>query len=303
MSRPGERCLPALDALAHAAAERALQAVRDDAAQAAWPPQNTTLAPQPRPTQESARTPDADGAHGANRMPQAAWTPKPLPPLWALDATAGNGHDTLFLARSLTACAGRLLAVDIQPQALERSAARLTEAGFDWQRLEMHDLDSAAPDAPATALTVPPSSDTLTESRPSVTVSAPVLLLLADHAMLDTVLKTLAIEGKLAVALFNLGFLPGSDKRRVTTAAGTLAALEAVETALAPGGLISLHLYTGHPGGEDEAEAVLEHAARLPRAEWRVLRLSQHNKPRAAEHLLLLEHWPPRLDRGLFVPS
>lgn len=338
MSRPGGRCLPALDALAHAVAARALQAVQDDMAQAAkqavqtgqtgsLPPEKADFAPSSRPAQAS-RTPDTAGTcragetHDANEAADAArphHASGAKTPLWALDATAGNGHDSLFLARSLSAFAhGRLLAVDIQPQALERTAARLTQAGFVCQRLDQPESDNPCSEAspspaaltawppstgrietpspaaratPSSAreVTGPASSTTLTECRPSVTVSAPVLLLQADHATLGPVLDTLALGGRLAVALFNLGFLPGSDKRRVTTAAGTLAALEAVEKALAPGGLISLHLYTGHPGGEDEAEAVLEHAARLPRTDWRVLRLSQHNKPRAAEHLLLLE--------------
>lgn len=47
----------------------------------------------------------------------------------AVDATAGNGHDTLFLARQVGA-GGRVDAFDIQPRALEHTRQRLDEAGI-----------------------------------------------------------------------------------------------------------------------------------------------------------------------------
>lgn len=46
--------------------------------------------------------------------------------LVAIDATAGNGHDTLLLARGLGP-SGRVHAFDLQPQALEAAKARLQE--------------------------------------------------------------------------------------------------------------------------------------------------------------------------------
>ena len=46
----------------------------------------------------------------------------------ALDATAGNGHDALFLAR-LVGPQGHVTALDIQPQAVDATNARLAAAG------------------------------------------------------------------------------------------------------------------------------------------------------------------------------
>lgn len=46
-----------------------------------------------------------------------------------VDATCGNGHDTEFLCR-LAGPAGRVLALDIQPAAVEATRARLTAAGL-----------------------------------------------------------------------------------------------------------------------------------------------------------------------------
>lgn len=45
-----------------------------------------------------------------------------------VDATMGNGHDTLLLSR-LSGPTGRVLAFDIQPEALENTKRRLSEAG------------------------------------------------------------------------------------------------------------------------------------------------------------------------------
>ena len=47
----------------------------------------------------------------------------------AIDATMGNGHDTLFMARQV-APHGRVIAFDIQPVAIENTRARLAGEGL-----------------------------------------------------------------------------------------------------------------------------------------------------------------------------
>ncbi|MEG1274731.1 MAG: GNAT family N-acetyltransferase [Ruthenibacterium sp.] len=47
---------------------------------------------------------------------------------FAIDATAGNGHDTVFLAR-LVGEEGRVLALDVQPRAVEATRAAAQQAG------------------------------------------------------------------------------------------------------------------------------------------------------------------------------
>ncbi|HBS92399.1 MAG TPA: hypothetical protein DG577_07380 [Firmicutes bacterium] len=56
-----------------------------------------------------------------------------------VDATAGNGHDTLFLAK-LTGPGGRVHAFDIQKKALANTRALLEKNGLE-QRVSLH-LDS-----------------------------------------------------------------------------------------------------------------------------------------------------------------
>lgn len=51
------------------------------------------------------------------------------PGSFAVDATAGNGGDTAFLCR-LVGEGGRVLAMDIQPQAVENTRARLLAEGL-----------------------------------------------------------------------------------------------------------------------------------------------------------------------------
>ena len=51
---------------------------------------------------------------------------------FAVDATAGNGHDTLFLAEKVGS-AGRVYAVDVQKDALAATAKLLEKKGADEQ--------------------------------------------------------------------------------------------------------------------------------------------------------------------------
>ena len=47
---------------------------------------------------------------------------------WALDGTAGNGHDTLFLV-NLVGDAGKVFAFDVQKSSLEKTLSRLEATG------------------------------------------------------------------------------------------------------------------------------------------------------------------------------
>lgn len=51
-----------------------------------------------------------------------------------IDATCGNGHDTLFLARLVTS--GQVFAFDISPVAIAKTTARLEEHGV-FQRVQL----------------------------------------------------------------------------------------------------------------------------------------------------------------------
>lgn len=60
----------------------------------------------------------------------------------AVDATMGNGHDTLFLAR-LVGDGGKVHAFDIQAEAAASTRRRLADAAIPPERCELHLADHA----------------------------------------------------------------------------------------------------------------------------------------------------------------
>ncbi|MEM7602799.1 MAG: class I SAM-dependent methyltransferase [Verrucomicrobiota bacterium] len=151
----------------------------------------------------------------------------------AIDATVGNGHDTLFLA-NLVGPKGKVIGFDIQSQAIRSTRER-------------------------------------TASLKQVS------LIQAGHeAMGDTV------DGEAGAVMFNLGYLPSGDKSVTTLPATTLEALESAKEILAPYGMISIALYTGHTGGNAEAEAVEDWCQNLPQDHYAVAKyhfINQRNSP------------------------
>lgn len=146
----------------------------------------------------------------------------------AIDATAGNGHDTLKMA-FLVGSSGEVWGIDIQETAIASTRARLEAEGLADR----------------------------------------VRLVHADHARFlgDPGLK----EGQEAGALvFNLGYLPGSDKEITTRPETTIAALSAGLRLLKPDGILLVTAYRGHPGGLAEATAVETWGRSLDPTAWSV---------------------------------
>jgi predicted methyltransferase len=139
----------------------------------------------------------------------------------AVDATAGNGHDTLFLAKAVGA-SGHVYSFDIQQEALEHTRHRLHSEG----------------------------------------VEARVTLYRRGHQFMREVLPK-QVYGRVAAMMFNLGYLPRGDRQVTTRAETTITALEQGLPLLAPYGVCTLVLYTGHPGGEKEADAVISFTKEL----------------------------------------
>jgi hypothetical protein len=88
--------------------------------------------------------------------------------------------------------------------------------------------------------------------------------------------------------MFNLGYLPGASKEIMTRSETTLAALKQALTHLKMHGLVTLVLYPGHPGGEEEAEAVRSYAQQLPQA-FAVTGYARINSLSPAPELIVIE--------------
>lgn len=144
-----------------------------------------------------------------------------------VDATAGGGVDTLFLAR-LAGPGGRVFAFDVQAAALARTRRRLDEAAAAGERL------------------------------------AEAELVLAGHERMAERIPA-DLHGRVAAVMFNLGYLPGAEETVITLTETTLAALEAALALLRPGGVLTIVVYPGHAGGDAEAVAVVAWAAAVPR--------------------------------------
>ncbi|MGC9450931.1 MAG: tRNA (mnm(5)s(2)U34)-methyltransferase [Oceanipulchritudo sp.] len=142
-----------------------------------------------------------------------------------VDATAGNGLDTEFLARAVSP-GGKVYAIDIQQSALDATAARLGAKGLQEC----------------------------------------VRLIRGDHSRLGRLLPS-ATAGRIRLVCFNLGYRPGGDHAITTRRESTLPALRESLDLLEAGGVLSVMVYRGHPGGMDEAGAVEDFMSALP-AGW-----------------------------------
>ncbi|GAB2698247.1 class I SAM-dependent methyltransferase [Paenibacillus thermoaerophilus] len=172
----------------------------------------------------------------------------------AVDATVGNGVDTLFLCKRVGP-RGAVYGCDIQPQAIERARRRLAEG---------------LPEPPRTLDLQCRSHHELRELVP------------AEHA------------GRVDAVMFNLGYLPGYEDESgaapvITVPATTLPALEAALELLRPGGVLTVVLYPGHDGGGEEAAAVEAWASALPQERCQALRYQFQNRRASAPYLLAVE--------------
>ncbi|WP_019414317.1 class I SAM-dependent methyltransferase [Paenisporosarcina sp. TG20] len=151
-----------------------------------------------------------------------------------VDATAGNGHDTLFLAQ-LVGSSGHVYAFDIQKTAVDATLLRLGD-------LRNH-----------------------------------TTVIQTGH---ESISKFVTKE--ISVAVFNLGYLPGSDHSIITRPATTIEAIEGSLHLLKVGGLIVLVVYHGHEGGNLERDALLDYVKTLSQSTFQVLKyefINQKNNP------------------------
>ncbi len=131
-----------------------------------------------------------------------------------IDATCGNGYDSLFLAQhALTETAGALHCFDIQSHALQITEKRL-KSGFSdaiYQRIHFYHC---------------------------------------SHENLS--FPDLSID----LVCYNLGYLPGGDKKITTGGVSTISSLRSALRIIKKSGLISVTCYPGHEEGKNETEMV-----------------------------------------------
>ncbi|MGM0167814.1 hypothetical protein IGI39_002798 [Enterococcus sp. AZ135] len=155
---------------------------------------------------------------------------------YVIDATMGNGNDTLFLAE-LVGATGHVYAFDIQEQAVQNTREKLA----DYAKRST--------------------------------------LFLAGH---ETIEENISVDQPIRAAIFNLGYLPKSNKQIITLPETTKQAMTAILKRLTVGGRMIIVIYYGHEGGETEKNDVLHFCQDLPQENFSVLNyqfINQKNNP------------------------
>ncbi|CAA9890653.1 putative rRNA methylase [Candidatus Methylobacter favarea] len=164
----------------------------------------------------------------------------------AIDATAGNGHDTLFLAEQISP-SGKVYSFDIQQAALEATHARFRQ----------------------------------TKSHECLT------LIHASHAEMSEKIPA-RHHGRIRACMFNLGYLPGGDKRLITRTESTLAALTSASQILSGQGIMTVIAYPGHAGGDQETIQVKNWCEQLSPEQFKISIIYGHEPKDSDPRLFLI---------------
>lgn len=167
-----------------------------------------------------------------------------------IDATVGNGIDTHFLA-TLVGPNGVVYGFDVQEAALANARQRLQTNGI-WN------------------------------------VNTIRLFAIGHQELMDNIDSNHI--GTVSGVMFNLGYLPGSSEQHlITLPATTILALESSCSVLKKGGLITIVIYPGHDGGEQEAMVVEQWVTHLPQFQFDVVRYQFLNRKKGTPYVIAIE--------------
>jgi SAM-dependent methyltransferase len=162
--------------------------------------------------------------------------------LYFVDATCGNGYDTLFLCK-LAGPKGHVKAFDIQKLAIERTKT-LLESKLDYTNYE---------------------------------------IILDSHEFISKY-----INDKIDCAVFNLGYLPNSDKEIITRGDTTVAAISNLLPHLKNNGRIFIATYVAHDSGY-EINEISNYLSSLDKSMYNVLHIKLINKENSPPELFIIE--------------
>lgn len=180
-------------------------------------------------------------------LAHAYWKKHLKPGDTAIDATCGNGYDTLFLAKSILSSdhGGQVIAIDSQEEAINNTKLHI-KAELPPQ---LHDKVHFYHQCHSSFPHVAPAS--------------------------------------VALIVYNLGYLPKGNKSITTMCNTTLQSLNNAMLLIAPGGLISITCYPGHDEGKIEEEALLKFTADLSPQQWSCCHHRWTNRREAPSLILL----------------
>ncbi|MBS4163521.1 putative rRNA methylase YtqB [Candidatus Protochlamydia amoebophila] len=165
-----------------------------------------------------------------------------------IDATCGNGNDTLKLCQLLLSNGtGKVYVFDNQSDAIDKTKALLREHLNLDQFKQIH-------------------------------------FILGCHSKFSDYV----LPNTIKLIVYNLGYLPGGDKKKTTLTSTTLLSLQNSLNLIKPGGMICITCYPGHAEGLLEEKTLLKFALNLSPMEWSCCYHSWINR-RQSPSLLLLQ--------------
>lgn len=159
-----------------------------------------------------------------------------------VDATCGNGFDTLFLC-NIAGSSGHVKAFDIQDQAIERTKT-LLEDNIKFNNYE---------------------------------------IIKDSHELISKYLTS-----NIDAAIFNLGYLPFSDKTITTKGDTTLSAVKNLLPYLKDNGRIYITTYISHDIGH-EIKEIHSYLSTLHKSKYNVIHVSIENKENSPPELYIVE--------------
>lgn len=171
---------------------------------------------------------------------------------WAIDATCGNGRDSLKLTELLLKCGSNsgLIALDIQPIAIKNTQELLAKSLGEEKLSRVHFYCQSHASFPP-----------LSEEKP------------------------------IRLIVYNLGYLPKGDKTLTTLTTSTLESLEQAKNRIVPGGAICITCYPGHSEGALEEHALLKELSSFSPEEWNICFHQFLNRNASPSLLLLQKHF------------
>src|SRR5699024_1093846 len=157
----------------------------------------------------------------------------------AIDATCGNGHDTVFLCQAVGE-KGHVYGFDIQDAAIANTKKRLRNKKLT-------------------------NATIIKDSHSNF----------QHHGPVDRLTR-------LGGAIFNLGWLPGSDKSLIRKADSTILALAGLLEHIQTGRMVVLVVYHRHPAVDDEKHHLMQYTPHSNQKHFHVVYdglIDQKNKP------------------------
>jgi hypothetical protein len=95
------------------------------------------------------------------------------------------------------------------------------------------------------------------------------------------------LPNSVKLIVYNLGYLPGGDKKLTTIANTTLQSIEKAHRLIQDGGMISITCYPGHPAGKEEESEIVRFSSTLDSQIWSCCHHRWTNRNNAPSLLLI----------------